>query len=351
MFAFDVRDLDRLPLAAKALGCAAAAACVLAVGYFLVLANLRAEWAGEQRRQDTLRAEQERHAALAPELAASRAERNRAVGAFAVLARRLSAQADATSVVADVGRAAAARGLVLANIALVPERETAEIIEQPIALALVGAYHDLGAFAADLAALPVPVTADDFQLEPAPDHAVDGTLTMTATWKTYRVANTGSLPVISESPDIDNAETAAVQPPSGLQAPPAGYGANRERDPFQPSPLGLPFERPAGAANAPREGRRRQPLERLPLEQLRLVGTLAAQGARRALVQTPDGNVHSVAAGDYLGIDQGRIRKVQEAGIHLVETVRDDNGGWLRRPRTLTMEAAPAAPDDLGKDQ
>lgn len=348
MLAFDVRDLDRLPLAAKALGCAAAAACVLAVGYFLVLANLRAEWAGEQRRQETLRAEQERHAALAPELAASRAERNRAVGAFAVLARRLSAQADASSVVADIGRAAAARGLVLANIALAPERETAETIEQPIALALVGAYHDLGAFAADLAALPVPVTADDFQLEPAPDHAVDGTLKMMATWKTCRVANTGSLPVTSESADIDSAETAAVQQPSGLPAPPAGYAANRERDPFQPAPLGRPAERPAGAANAPREGRRRQPLERLPLEQLRLVGTLAAQGARRALVQTPDGNVHSVAAGDYLGIDQGRIRKVHDASIHLVETVRDDNGGWLRRPRTLTMEAAP---DDLGKDQ
>ena len=351
MFAFEARDLDRLPLAAKALGCAAAAVCVLAVGYFLVLANLRAEWAGEQRRQDTLRAEQERHAALAPELAASRAERNRAVGAFAALARRLSAQADATSVVADIGRAAAARGLVLANIALAPERETAEYIEQPIALALVGAYHDLGAFAADLAALPVPVTADDFQLEPAPDHAVDGTLTMTATWKTYRVANTGSLPVTSESPDIDNAETAGVQQSSGLPAPRTGYAANRERDPFQPSPLGLPVEQPAGAANAPRDGRRRRPLERLPLEQLRLVGTLAAQGARRALVQTPDGNVHSVAAGDYLGIHQGRIRKVRDAGIHLVETVRDDNGGWLRRPRTLTMEAAPAAPDDLGKDQ
>lgn len=350
MLAFDVRDLDRLPLAAKALGCAAAAACVLAVGYFLVLANLRAEWAGEQRRQETLRAEQERHAALAPELAANRAERNRAASAFAVLARRLSAQADATSVVAEIGRAAAARDLVLANVALAPERETAEYVEQPIALALVGAYHDLGAFAADLAALPVLVTADDFQLEPAPDHAVDGTLKMTATWKTYRVANIGSLPVTSESPDIDNAETVAVQQPSGLPAPLVGYAANRERDPFQPSPLGLAVERPA-AANAPREGRRRQPLERLPLEQLRLVGTLAAQGARRALVQTPDGNVHSVAAGDYLGSDRGRIRKVHDASIHLVETVRDDNGGWLRRPRTLTMEAAPAAPDDLGKDQ
>lgn len=339
MLDFDLRDLDRLPLAAKALCCAATAMCVLAIGYFLVLAGFRAEWAGEQRQQDALRAEHERKDAAAPDLPAVRAERKRAAGAYASLARRLTAQADATTVVEGIGRAAAARDLTVANIALTPERETAEYTEQPISLALVGAYHDLGAFAADLAALPVLVTTHDFQLEPAPAHAVAGTLKMTATLQTYRVADTGNI--------NDSDEPAVAQQPSEA----ARYRPNRERDPFQPSTPGLAIERPAGAANAPSDGRGRQPLERLPLEQLRLVGTLATQGVRRALMQTPNGNVHSVTAGDYLGTDHGRIAKVHAASIDIVETVQDGNGSWLRRPRTVTMETAPNPPDDLGKDQ
>lgn len=339
MLEFDMPDLDRLPLAAKALCCAATAALVLAIGYFLALVGLRAEWAGEQRQQVTLRAEHERKAAAAPELAAVRVERNRAAGAFAALARKLPSETDATTVVEGIGQAAAARNLTVANIALTPERETAEYTEQPISLALVGAYHDLGAFAADLAALPVLVTTHDFQLEPASDQAVAGALKMTATLQTYRVPDTAN---------INNSDEPAVaQQPSEA----ARYRATRERDPFQPSTPGLAIKRPAGATNAPSSGRRRQPLERLPLEQLRLVGTLATQGVRRALMQTPDGNVHSVTAGDYLGTDQGRIAKVHDASIDLVETVQDSNGGWLRRPRTVTMETAPNPPDDLGKDQ
>ena len=343
MLEFDMPDLDRLPLAAKALCCAATAALVLAIGYFLALAGLRAEWAGEQRQQVTLRTEHERKAASAPELAAVRAERNRAASAYAALARQLTAQADATTVVEGIGQAAAARNLTVANIALTPERETAEYTEQPISLALVGAYHDLGAFAADLAALPVLVTTHDFELEPAPDHAVAGALKMTATLQTYRVGDTGNI--------NDGAEAAPVRQPSGLRAPAAHYRPNHERDPFQPSATNLAIERPAGSTNAPSSGRRRQPLEQLPLEQLRLVGTLATQGARRALVQAPDGNVHSVTAGDYLGTNHGRIANVHDASIDVVETVQDSNGDWLRRPRTVTMETAPAAPEDIGKNQ
>lgn len=342
MLEFDVRELDRLSLAAKALCCAATAACVLAIGYFLVLANLRSEWAGEQRRHGALQAEHESKAALAADWAAIRTERNEAASELAALAHQLPVQAETTAVVEGIGRAAVARGLVVANMALAQERDTAEYIEQPIALALAGDYHDIGAFAGDLAALPLLVTTHDFELKPAPDHAVAGTLTMTATLKTYRLADNDTLSV---------AETAAAPQPSSWHAPAAGYLANRERDPFQHSPHTPAGERSASAATGPSEGRIRQPLEHHPLEQLRLVGTLAANSERRALVQAPDGNVHSVTAGDYLGTDHGRIRSVGDANLQIVEAVRDGSGGWLRRPRIVTMDAASAAADESRKDQ
>ena len=339
---FDLRDLDRLPLAAKALCCAATAACVLAIGYFLVLANLRTEWAGEQRRQGTLQAEHESKAALVSEWAAVRTARNEAASDHAAFARRLPAQADATAVIESIGRAAVARGLVVANMAPAQQRETAEYIEQPIALALMGHYHDIVEFAGDLAALPLLVTTHDFQLKPAPDHAADGTLTMMATLKIYRLADNGTLSLT---------EDADVPQPSWLPAPTAGYRANREREPFQPAPHTLAVERSGGGATGPNEGRRRQPLERHPLEQLRLVGTLAANGERRALVQAPDGNVHTVAAGDYLGTNHGHIRSVGDASLRLVETVRNGSGGWLRQPRIVTMDAASTPPDESRKNQ
>jgi type IV pilus assembly protein PilO len=54
--------------------------------------------------------------------------------------------------------------------------------ELPIALRVTGKYHDLGAFAADIANLSRIVTLNSLNLVPGQD----GNLTMDATAKTYR---------------------------------------------------------------------------------------------------------------------------------------------------------------------
>ena len=77
-----------------------------------------------------------------------------------------------------------------------------------------------------------------------------------------------------------------------------------------------------------------------------MVGTLAAHGARHALFQAPDGIVHRVAPGDYLGADNGRLRSVHDAGVELVEVVPDGAGGWLERPRTIVLDETVAAEND-----
>jgi len=68
-----------------------------------------------------------------------------------------------------------------------------------------------------------------------------------------------------------------------------------------------------------------------------MVGTLANGGGRYALIKGGDG-VHRVKIGDYLGRNHGRIVEISDAGVDVVEIVPDGEGGWLERPRSLTLK-------------
>lgn len=334
---FDLTEPDRWPAAVKALCCVASAVCVLAVGNAFVLADLRAEEAGARRQHESLRAEHERRDAAAARLDAERAERDHAAATLAMLLRQLPARIEASGVIDHISGAAVARNLLLVDVALAEKRKTALTVEQPFTIAIVGGYHALGAFTGDLARLAVPVTLHGFQIQPADDEAHAGKLAMTVVAKTYRYAGGDALAAAAR------AEPAGAPLPPALDAPAAAYqGANRP-DPFRfHSAAGLP-DATAGNATGPGGVRERQPLERHPLAQLLLVGTLAANGVRHALVRAPDGGIHRLTAGDYMGRDHGRIRRVHDASVELVETVRDSAGEWQRRPRTVVMDAGAAA--------
>lgn len=336
MKAFDIAEVERWPVAAKALLCAATSAVVLALGYFLVLAELRAERAAIAREQVALRAEHERKALSARELPGVRADRDAAAATFNTRLRGLPAHTEVPGLIAQFSRAAEARSVAMAGVTLAEERATPLYVEQPIALSVVGDYHAIGAFASDIAALPVLVTWHDFTIERTALAPPDGTgLVMTATVKAYRRS-----PAAAASLETGPGTAAGTDTTMATAAPhTVAYRQGRARNPFAPSsPKALP-----GDAGGPNQSRVRHPLEHHPLGQLRFVGTLALRGVRHALVHTPDGRVHRVAAGDHLGTDHGRIQAVHEAGIELVETVRDGAGRWRKRPRTVEMTTAPAA--------
>ena len=111
-------------------------------------------------------------------------------------------------------------------------------------------------------------------------------------------------------------------------------GAGNRRSPFESAPATLSGGQ---SATQPDAKRRRGPLEAYPLSELRMVGTIAADGENHALVEAPDGTVHRMTKGDYLGKDDGRIASVGDSDVALVETVRDGGGGWMRRTRLLPI--------------
>lgn len=116
------------------------------------------------------------------------------------------------------------------------------------------------------------------------------------------------------------------------------YSAAALRHPFQP-PVKLDLaQRQKGSKDIqPDESRVKQFLEGFNIENFTMVGTLSNGQGRYALIRGGDG-VHRVRIGDYLGRNHGRIVEISEAAVDVVEIVPDGEGGWLERPRSLTLK-------------
>lgn len=116
------------------------------------------------------------------------------------------------------------------------------------------------------------------------------------------------------------------------------YSAASLRHPFQP-PMKIDLtQRQKGTKDIrPDETRVKQFLEEFNIENFVMVGTLAKGEGSYALIKGGDG-VHRVKVGDYLGRNHGRIVEISEAEVDVLEIVPDGEGGWLERPRSLTLK-------------
>lgn len=116
------------------------------------------------------------------------------------------------------------------------------------------------------------------------------------------------------------------------------YSAAALRSPFQP-PIKLEMaDRQKGSKDVkPDETRTKQFLEGFNIENFVMVGTLANDAGTFALVSGA-GGVHRVRVGDYIGRNHGRIIAVDESKVDVIEIVPDGEGGWLERPRSLSIK-------------
>jgi type IV pilus assembly protein PilP len=116
------------------------------------------------------------------------------------------------------------------------------------------------------------------------------------------------------------------------------YSAAALRSPFQP-PIKIDVvNRQKGSQEIkPDETRVKQFLEDFNIEVFEMVGTLANDHGVFALVSGA-GGVHRVKVGDYLGRNHGRILVIDESKVDVIEIVPDGEGGWLERPRSLSLK-------------
>ena len=83
--------------------------------------------------------------------------------------------------------------------------------------------------------------------------------------------------------------------------------------------------------------RRKGRLETYPLDNLKMRGTLSEGDTTWALVETNDGSVYRMGAGEYLGFFNGRISKVTSLNVEVVELIPDGSGCWSERTSNLEL--------------
>jgi type IV pilus assembly protein PilP len=113
------------------------------------------------------------------------------------------------------------------------------------------------------------------------------------------------------------------------------YQDQDKRDPFEPAPPQADSRNTAGPH--PDQNRPREPLEAFPLDSLKMVGTIGAKGSVEALVKDPQGVIHQVHVGDYMGQNYGHVAQVTPGEIDLVELVPNGSGGWMERDATVAL--------------
>jgi type IV pilus assembly protein PilP len=140
--------------------------------------------------------------------------------------------------------------------------------------------------------------------------------------------------------DQDNMPRPRIEPlPEVKPFEAFAYSADKDGllDPFRPRKIEAP-KQAAGSGIQPDLNRPREPLEAYPLENLRMVGTLAQKREVFALVKTPDNNLFRVKKGNYLGQNFGVITEIDEASVKLREIVQDGAGDWTERASTLQLQ-------------
>lgn len=90
----------------------------------------------------------------------------------------------------------------------------------------------------------------------------------------------------------------------------------------------------------PDTARAKEELESYELDSLRMVGTINQNALLWGLVKAMDGTIHRVRVGNYIGRNFGKIIRIKEGEIELLEIIPDSPGGWRERKQSLALTEA-----------
>lgn len=120
---------------------------------------------------------------LAVNLEAYKQQRAEIEQAFGALLKQLPNKSEMDALLIDINQAGLGRGLAFELFKPASQENFTEFYaELPVNIKVTGQYHDLGAFASDVAKMPRIVLLTDLKIDPPKD----GVLSMEAVAKTYR---------------------------------------------------------------------------------------------------------------------------------------------------------------------
>ncbi len=156
---------------------------VLIAGWWFVWSDQLTELETKEQEEQTLRQqylEKKRQAINLDLYTQQLADIDRSFGA---LLKQLPNKSEIESLLIEINQAGLGRGLQFELFRPGNEEFKDFYAEMPIAVRINGTYHDIGAFAADIAKLPRIVTLNNIAITPMKD---GGLLTLDATTKTFR---------------------------------------------------------------------------------------------------------------------------------------------------------------------
>jgi type IV pilus assembly protein PilP len=132
------------------------------------------------------------------------------------------------------------------------------------------------------------------------------------------------------------------------------YEVDKMRDPFIPfmdaqqTDITVGLKTPTGKETkgpcpGPDPHRVRVGLELMPLDSLRMVGTLEEEKEKDktlwALVMASDGTIYRVKQGEFIGQNSGKIINIEENKIELQELLPNKEGCWTETATTLELSS------------
>lgn len=155
---------------------------LVTVGWLLYWQSLFQELEAGRLEEETLKAQFNDKIKQAVNLEALRTQREQVFQYVSQLEKQLPSKAEMDALLSDINQAGLGRSLQfeLFRPGQIAVRDY--YAELPIVLRVSGKYHDIGAFASDIANLSRIVTLNNLTVLPRPD----GALTMDATAKTFR---------------------------------------------------------------------------------------------------------------------------------------------------------------------
>lgn len=162
--------------------CLLLAAAVVAVLWFVWITNSNDELDAERAREATLKVDYQGKMAQAANLELLKKQREQVQQYVLLLEKQLPSKAEMDALLSDINQAGLGRSLQFELFRPGQVIVKDYYAELPIALRVTGRYHDMGAFAADIANLSRIVTLNNLAIAPQKD----GNLTMDATARTFR---------------------------------------------------------------------------------------------------------------------------------------------------------------------
>lgn len=178
------------PVLPKLAAFVAVAAAAVVVGWFLLLSASADQLDAERNKEPTLKGEYRNKLAQAVNLNELRKQKSQVEEYVTQLEKQLPGKAEMDALLSDINQAGLGRGLQFELFRPGQVVVKDYYAELPIAIKVSGRFHDIGAFAADIANLSRIVTLNDMAVQPpgAANKGADaaGLLMMEATARTYR---------------------------------------------------------------------------------------------------------------------------------------------------------------------